>query len=1437
MKRYIVIPSSLFVVLCAGMLVIEKPAACFSADIGAANCDWSSGEPYKMHWPQPPDLSPAGVDIDAMGVILADDFKCTATGPVSRIHVWASFADDLLPSDGAGAMTFTLTIYSDVPAATDLWSRPDERLWTRVFNPGEYTVRLVHEGPEGWYEPITNTYQPANHRQAYQYNFCIDSGAFIQQEGTIYWLAVEVQRPANTAHRLGWKTTNPENRWNDDAVYRTVGSGWLPMVYPKGHEYADQTLDLAFVINGGQEGLGKHDLGDAPDSSNSFPGAEMIAYPSGVVGNFPTIYAAGSPPYGPIHWQPDAMVYLGRIVTHESEADLGFDQDLTNNLLPLADLSDLDGGDDGVQLPLVLPHCGQTTFDFRVTFVQPLINTPAYVNVWFDWDRDGDWDDTPVCPDGADVPEWAVQNASITSNFAGSVVLPMPPFLCWHPETGAESDPMWMRITISLEPWGTGTTAAAVPGSGPAGGYEYGETEDYLLYPQTERAEPAYDWGDAPDGLGTPEYPTLSANAGAQHVVAGPWFGDDAGVPDADSDGQPDPDALDDDNDGNDDEEGVCIPPLIRGETAVISVKVGGGGGIVQAWIDFNADTSWDAGEEVFNGFLPNGDHLINVAMPNSAAVGQSFARFRISTDGGLSPAGAAKNGEVEDYDVSIRMPPPDVKWVQWPDLTQNGIDIRLDDGDGKIRWIADDFECTTTNLITEIYLWGSWKNDQKGAIKNVHVSIHPDDPVGSAGPDPQNRFSKPAPEVLWARSFAPGQFDEVLYHIVCDPGEWWWDPATGELIRGGDTEVWRLDLHIDPQEAFLQQGSPTSPVIYWLEVRVETSDGQFGWKTRRWPDHYMDDAVWAVGVEVPRAWNELRYPKDHPYYTSEKNSIDMAFQLGYTGEIVQFATTRPGSVTQCPAVQTQCPAVETRCPPIKTQCPMLATRCPTVKTKCPSLATQCRAIETKCPAVKTKCPPVETKCPPLRTKCPLLATRCPAQETKCPPVKTRCPLALTKCPPTPTQCTLVQTQCPAVPTECPVAETQCPPLQTKCPPLATRCPVVATECPPVTTQCPAVQTECPPTETRCPPSQTRCPPLATRCPVVATTCPPVTTACPPVQTECPPVETRCPPSQTKCPPFATRCPAVATECPPVITQCPAVQTECPPVETYCPAEQTKCPPVETYCPAEQTKCPPKQTYCPAEQTKCPPANTRCPVVTTECPAVATYCPAEQTKCPPKQTYCPAEQTKCPPTNTRCPVVTTECPVVATYCPAEQTKCPPKQTYCPAEQTKCPPVDTRCPVESTKCPALTTRCPPVQTTCPTVDTRCPPEQTKCPVVATECPTALTKCPATPTQCAVVQTQCPALKTQCPPVDTYCPAEQTKCPVVATECPASLTRCPATPTLCVVAPTQCPAVKTICPRCPILLASPPTTAECPAIDVICPSVVAMGPPGQIVAAKL
>ena len=1386
-------------------------------DGSAPECDWNPKNPHKMHWPQLPDLGSAGMDVDMSLLFLADDFKCTATGPINDVHIWASFRNDVLPSDGPDSLTFEITLYSDIPATESSWSMPGEILWSQTFSPGEYSVRKLNDSPEGWYDPTNELYLPNNHRQAYQYNFCIEEEPFIQERGNVYWLSVKEVGPANANYKFGWKTTTHRLRWNDDAVFflaeKLVS---FPLKYPKDHEYMGESLDLAFVITGGEEGQGKHDLGDAPDSSNSFPGATMLAYPApGVVANYPTVYEIGSPPYGPIHWQPDAFFYLGKIVTNESEADFGYDEDIKNNLIPRADLSDLDGGDDCIPLTLVLPECRQTTFDYTVTVVAPVVHTMAILNVWCDWNRDGDWDDVMTCPDGTTVPEWAVQNQPLMMG-PGTLTKTTPPFMCWHPpQTDAKLDPMWMRITIAETQVGGNVISGVAThgGSGPAGGYEYGETEDYLIYPRRENEPLEYDWGDAPAGTVAAGYPTLAFNNGANHVIAGPWLGDENDKPDSEPDGQPDTNALGDDNNLNDDENGVSIPTLIPGQPANITIEVSGGGGIVQAWIDFNSDKTWQAAEQIYNGFLPNGVHTVSFSVPDSTVLGQTFARFRISKKGGLSPEGPARDGEVEDHEVFIELLLLSTKWVQLPDLTENGIDIRVDSSDGNIRTLADDFECRSRSLITDVHLWGSWKDDKKGRIKQIHLSIYSDDPTGSAGQEPENKFSKPGSGPLWEKSFDADELQEALYQVVRDPGEWWWDPVTGEYGPGGDTEVWRIDIYIEPSEAFRQQGSLDNPVIYWLEVQVDTENGEFGWKTRQWPDHYMDDAVWDVGnvgSMPPRLWKELRYPKTHPYHSLEKNSIDMAFQLTYTEEGPPQPTTRPGSATQCPVVETQCPTVPTQCPitathmtqcpAVETSCPPEPTKCPAVDTECPPEPTQCPTVSTQCPAVTTQCPTVPTQCPITAahmTQCPAVETSCPPEETKCPAVETECPLSETMCPPERTMCPLVPTQCPAGETYCPPSETKCPPKETECPPSETRCPPEPTKCPPVPTQCPvepsptfcpAEPTKCPVEQTKCPESSTSCPPVDTQCPAVLTECPPSETRCPPEPTKCPPVPTQCPvePSPTFCPAEPTKCPVEQTICPESPTKCPVVPTQCPPVPTQCPID-----PSPTFCPEAPTRCPPVPTQCPVEQTICPESSTSCPPVNTQCPAVSTECPTRQTSCPPVSTECPPSTTTCPSRVTECPPSTTTCPVVSTECPTSQTQCPPSTTRCPPKMTECPPSTTACPPKTTECPPSTTTCPPKETECPLQDTRCPPDSTTCPATPSKCPPA-------PTQCPEVSTKCPDEKTKCPESETNCPMVETKCPAPVTECKSEPTVCPPLKTECPVDPTFCPPVETKCP---------------------------------------
>ncbi len=68
------------------LLVLALSSTPLGAAAGTAPCDWQRGDAHKMHWPQLPDLGATGVDVSLSRVTLADDFKCTATGPIRDIH-------------------------------------------------------------------------------------------------------------------------------------------------------------------------------------------------------------------------------------------------------------------------------------------------------------------------------------------------------------------------------------------------------------------------------------------------------------------------------------------------------------------------------------------------------------------------------------------------------------------------------------------------------------------------------------------------------------------------------------------------------------------------------------------------------------------------------------------------------------------------------------------------------------------------------------------------------------------------------------------------------------------------------------------------------------------------------------------------------------------------------------------------------------------------------------------------------------------------------------------------------------------------------------------------------------------------------------------------------------------------------------------------------
>ncbi len=169
-------------------------------------------------------------------------------------------------------------------------------------------------------------------------------------------------------------------------------------------------------------------------------------------------------------------------------------------------------------------------------------------------------------------------------------------------------------------------------------------------------AQTLQDFGDAPA-----PFPTLLNNNGARHtIVSGFFLGQRV---DGELDGQPNAAATGDDispvGSANDEDGVTFLSLLVPGQTATVRV-VASATGRLNAWIDFSGDGSWaTAGDQIFTNVpLSAGANTLTFTVPAATArPGNPFARFRFNSQGGLSFVGAAADGEVEDYQVTISSP------------------------------------------------------------------------------------------------------------------------------------------------------------------------------------------------------------------------------------------------------------------------------------------------------------------------------------------------------------------------------------------------------------------------------------------------------------------------------------------------------------------------------------------------------------------------------------------------------------------------------------------------------------------------------------------------------------------------------------------------------------------------------------------------------------
>lgn len=189
------------------------------------------------------------------------------------------------------------------------------------------------------------------------------------------------------------------------------------------------------------------------------------------------------------------------------------------------------------------------------------------------------------------------------------------------------------------------------------------ETQFTILLPGVN-----LDYSDSPD----PGYSTVLNSNGARHVVLANDPLRLGNVITTETNGVPTADAL---GDGGDD--GVTFSGVFNENTNPVVVTIEASeSGLIDAWVDWNRDGDWNDPGEQFMNTVPvrPGLNTFSLVTPVGASIGTTFARFRISSAGGLSPTGVAMDGEVEDYLINVLPGTPPVGTADQYAVLEGGV-------------------------------------------------------------------------------------------------------------------------------------------------------------------------------------------------------------------------------------------------------------------------------------------------------------------------------------------------------------------------------------------------------------------------------------------------------------------------------------------------------------------------------------------------------------------------------------------------------------------------------------------------------------------------------------------------------------------------------------------------------------------------------------------
>lgn len=224
--------------------------------------------PFGKDYVQLPDIAnpttPTGMDIkcsdltlvgDSEPVIVADEWLCPGSGPITNITIWMSRLDDAEPTV---IVSIELSIHSNVLDGGSGFPVPGPVAWTKTFSAAEFTrspFAVVSNG-EWWLGlPSGSPIHPGD-TVVELVDFPVPFGEeFVQVFGETYWLSVRIHVASGSpTTQAGWKTRDPGDGFSGEFAVWALSAGaptpggWTPLLYPVTHPLATAPIDMSFVV-------------------------------------------------------------------------------------------------------------------------------------------------------------------------------------------------------------------------------------------------------------------------------------------------------------------------------------------------------------------------------------------------------------------------------------------------------------------------------------------------------------------------------------------------------------------------------------------------------------------------------------------------------------------------------------------------------------------------------------------------------------------------------------------------------------------------------------------------------------------------------------------------------------------------------------------------------------------------------------------------------------------------------------------------------------------------------------------------------------------------------------------------------------------------------------------------------------------------------------